>query len=295
MGEKKEILEIKDLYEHLLAIAAAKEKVLLSYLNEEKELYSALKKKVQEIRDKDRSLAELRTIMFQNERFFTLGIMAASLAHEIKNPLIVILGMMDRLTPLITDEKAKGFFQIMKTELERIEGIINRLRDYYKSKETEKELNDINILIKDTIKLTEHYLSRFKNISISLSFAEDIKPFYFNKGQIQQVLVNLIINGAQAMSEKGGKIYIRTLLDNSFVRIEVEDTGRGIKKEHLDKIFLPFFTTKPPGEGTGIGLSISKEIIERHEGTISVESRVEEGTKFTILLPYNYSYTAKTN
>jgi signal transduction histidine kinase len=197
------------------------------------------------------------------------------------------MGMIERLDNLITDTKAKDFINIIKTELNRIQGIMDRLRDYYKPKETEKELNDLNLLIKDTVKLTEHYLSRFKNVSISYELNNNIKPFYFNKGQIQQVLVNLIINSAQAMPEKGGKIFVRTYLKEKDVVVEIEDTGKGIKKENIEKIFSPFFTTKPPGEGTGIGLSISKEIIERHSGKITVESNEGVGTKFTILLPSN--------
>ncbi len=286
MDEKKEILELKDLYEHLLAIASAKEKTLLSYLQEERDLYIELRNKVNEIKNKDKAIEETRTIMAQNERFFTLGIMAASLAHEIKNPLIVIFGMIGRLETFITDEKGKSYLQIVKTELDRIQGIMERLRDYYKPKDTEKQLNDINLLITETVKLTEHYLSRFKNIKVLTELNYEIKPFYFNKGQMQQVLVNMIINAAQAMSEKGGKIFLRTMTEDNYIKIEIEDTGRGIEKENLSKVFSPFFTTKPPGEGTGIGLSISKEIVERHEGKISVESRVEEGTKFIILLPY---------
>ncbi|MCX7991670.1 MAG: ATP-binding protein [Proteobacteria bacterium] len=286
MDEKKELLEIKDLYEHLLTVANAKEKILLSYLKEEKELYEELRKKILEIRQKDRAIEETRTIMSQNERLFTLGIMAASLAHEIKNPLIVIFGMMERMEPLITDSKAQGYFQIIKTELNRIQGIMERLREYYKPKETEKQLNDLNLLIKETVNLTEHYLSRFKNVSISYELSDGIRPFYFNRGQIQQVLVNLIINSAQAMPERGGKIYVRTFLMDEEAIIEIEDTGKGIKEENLDKIFSPFFTTKPPGEGTGIGLSISKEIVERHSGKITVESKEGVGTKFTIHLPY---------
>lgn len=237
MENKKELLEMKDLYEHLLTVANAKEKILLSYLKEEKELYEELRKKILEIREKDKAIEETRTIMSQNERLFTLGIMAASLAHEIKNPLIVIMGMIERLDNLITDTKAKDFINIIKTELNRIQGIMDRLRDYYKPKETEKELNDLNLLIKDTVKLTEHYLSRFKNVSISYELDNNIKPFYFNKGQIQQVLVNLIINSAQAMPEKGGKIFVRTYLKEKDVVVEIEDTGKGIKKENIEKFF----------------------------------------------------------
>lgn len=291
MSDKSEILELKDLLEHAAAIAAAKEKILLSYIHEEDGLYKELSKKVQEIKEKNKAIEETRAIMSQNERILTLGVMAASLAHEIKNPLIVIMGMLGRLEKITSEEKQKEHLEIIKKEAERIHGIMGRLTDFYKHRETNKEKVNINKLIIETIKLTEHYLSRFKKIEILSKLSEEIPDFYLNKGQIQQVMVNLIINAAQAMAD-GGTIAIITGLEKEgginavpAARIEIEDTGKGIPEEQLGKIFEPFFTTKSPGEGTGIGLAISREIIERHEGRITVSSKVAKGTKFVILLP----------
>ncbi|GAB4438620.1 MAG: hypothetical protein OHK0040_10080 [bacterium] len=289
MDLKRDFLELSDQLEHLKAISSAKEKILLAYIRESDELYKELSKKVHEIREKNKAIDEARTIMSQNERIFTLGIMAAALSHEIKNPLISIIGMLNRLEKRITCEEDKQIFEIIKKEALRIEGIISRLSDFYKFKETKKEPYNINLLIKETLSLTGHYLSRFKNIETVLELSNDIPNFHFNKGQIQQVLVNLIMNASQAMLS-GGKIIIRTAMEEKDERdrvvvIEVEDTGIGISQENLSKIFQPFFTTKPATEGTGIGLSISKEIIERHGGEISVKSEVGKGTTFRITLP----------
>ncbi len=287
---KKEILELKDQLEHLNAISSAKEKILLSYIKEADDLYKELSKKVHEIKEKNKAVDEARAIMSQNERLFTLGIMAAALSHEIKNPIIAIIGLVNRLLSQVTN-KDKEYLEVIKKEAMRIEGIISRLSDYYKFKQTKKELNNINNLIKETIELTGHYLSRFKKVDTVIELADDIPEFYFNKGQIQQVLVNLIMNASQAMLY-GGKLSIRTKLlkgnDNlqSKVIIEVEDTGTGISPENMPKIFLPFFSTKSATEGTGIGLSISKEIIERHGGEIFAESEVGVGSTFTIILPF---------
>lgn len=287
---KKEILELKDQLEHLNAISSAKEKILLSYIKEADDLYKELSKKVHEIKEKNKAVDEARAIMSQNERLFTLGIMAAALSHEIKNPIIAIIGLVNRLLSQATD-KDKEYLEVIKKEAMRIEGIISRLSDYYKFKQTKKELNNINNLIKETLELTGHYLSRFKKVDTVIELADDIPEFYFNKGQIQQVLVNLIMNASQAMLS-GGKLSIRTKLlkdnDNlkSKVMIEVEDTGTGISPENMPKIFLPFFSTKSTTEGTGIGLSISKEIIERHGGEIFAESEVGVGSTFTIILPF---------
>lgn len=215
--------------------------------------------------------------------------MAASLAHEVKNPLIVIAGMLDRLEKHI-DPKQKELLNIIKKEVERIQGIMNRLTEFYKPQPIKKEKKNINQLILDTIKLTQHYLERFKNVNIVTKLSDNLPEISYDKGQIQQVLVNLIINAAQSMP-KGGTITISTSLTTSEygdknVKIEVEDTGIGIPEENIDKIFQPFFSTKPPEEGTGLGLSISKDIIEKHSGKITVKSQVAKGTCFTIYLPY---------
>jgi len=287
---KKEVLELKDQLEHLKTISSAKEKILLSYIKEADELYKELSKKVHEIKEKNKAIDEARSIMSQNERLFTLGIMAAALSHEIKNPIVAIIGLINRLQISSANEKDKEYFEIIKKEALRIEGIISRLSDYYKFKETKKELNNINNLIKETLELTGHYLSRFKKIETVLELSDEIPVFFFNKGQIQQVLVNLIMNASQAM-HSGGRLSIRTKLlkekddIDGKVRIEVEDTGTGISPEHMPKIFLPFFSTKSTSEGTGIGLSISKEIIERHGGEIFAQSELGIGSTFTIILP----------
>jgi two-component system NtrC family sensor kinase len=291
MNDKSELLELKDLLDHLRIITAAKEKILLSYIQEEDELYNELSKKVLEIKEKNKAIEETRAIMSKNERLFTLGVMAASLAHEIKNPLIVIMGMLNRLEKMLSEKEQKEHLEIIKKETERIHGIMNGLTEFYKPRETHKELYNINNLIRDTIKLTEHYLSRFKKIDINSNLSDSVPDFYLNKGQIQQVMVNMIINAAQAMPD-GGNIIITTSVEKNtktdsppMVRIQIEDSGYGISSENVEKIFEPFFTTKAPGEGTGIGLSISKEIINRHKGSISVSSEVSKGTRFDILLP----------
>ncbi len=284
------IKELEDLLEHHKAIASAKEKVLLSYISEMEELYKELHKKIQTIKEKEETINQTKKILAQNDRVFTLGIMAASLAHEVKNPLIVIAGMLDRLEKHL-DPSQKELLNIIKKEVERIQGIMNRLTEFYKPQPIKKEKKNINQLILETVKLTKHYLERFRNVNIITNLSDNIPDISYDKGQIQQVLVNLIINAAQSMP-KGGSITISTSITTSengkkSVIIEVEDTGIGIPEENMDKIFQPFFSTKPPEEGTGLGLSISKDIIEKHSGKITVRSQVAKGTCFTIYLPYD--------
>ncbi|MCX7769624.1 MAG: ATP-binding protein [Proteobacteria bacterium] len=284
--------EIEDLLEHQRAISTAKEKVLLSYITEMEELYKELHKKMQTIKEKEETINQTKRILAQNERVFTLGIMSASLAHEVKNPLIVISGMLNRLEKLIKDKENGELhetLQIIKKEVERIQGIMNRLTEFYKPQPIRRERKNINELIIETIKLTQHYLERFKNVNIVTKLSDNVPEISYDKGQIQQVLVNLIINAAQSMP-KGGTITISTSLNEqecngNSIRIDVEDTGVGIPEENIEKIFQPFFSTKPPEEGTGLGLSISKDIIEKHSGKIKVKSEVSKGTCFSIFLP----------
>lgn len=290
---KYSIQELEDLLEHHKAIALAKEKVLLSYISEIEELYKELHKKILTIKEREETINQTKKILAQNERVFTLGIMAASLAHEVKNPLIVIAGMLNRLEKQI-DPTEKNLYEniaIIKKEVERIQGIMNRLTEFYKPQPIKKEKKNINQLIIETIKLTQHYLERFRNVTIITKLSDNIPEISYDKGQIQQVLVNLIINAAQSMPN-GGTITISTSLtaskcEGNSVKIDIEDTGVGIPEENLEKIFQPFFSTKPPEEGTGLGLSISKDIIEKHSGKITVKSQVSKGTCFTIYLPCN--------
>lgn len=283
--------ELEDLLEHQKAISLAKEKVLLSYISEIEELYKELHKKIQTIKEKEETINQTKKILAQNDRVFTLGIMAASLAHEVKNPLIVIAGMLNRLEKQIdsNEKNIQENINIIKKEVERIQEIMKRLTEFYKPQPIKKEKRNINELIIETVKLTQHYLERFRNVNIITKLSNDIPEISYDKGQIQQVLVNLIINAAQSMPT-GGIITISTSLvtskaDGNSVKIDIEDTGIGIPEENLDKIFLPFFSTKPPEEGTGLGLSISKDIVEKHSGKITVKSQVDKGTCFTIYLP----------
>ncbi len=293
MNKNLSLTELEDLLEHHKAIADAKEKVLLSYIAEMEELYRELHKKIQTIKEKEETIDQTKKIMSQNERVFTLGIMAASLAHEVKNPLIVIAGMLNRLEKLINKENKDhiDLLKIIKSEVERIQGIMHRLTEYYKPQPIKKEKKNINELIIETVKLTQHYLERFKNVQIETNLTPNLPVISYDKGQIQQVLVNLIINAAQSMPN-GGKITISTSIANldpcneeNYIKIDIEDTGVGIPEENLDKIFQPFFSTKPPEEGTGLGLSISKDIVEKHNGKITVKSKLAKGTCFTIYLP----------
>ena len=142
---------------------------------------------------------------------------------------------------------------------------------------------DINKMIEDGLYFIKSRCKK-SGIEIKLSLSSDLPEITADQSQIYQVLVNLVVNAVQAMPD-GGLLTIKTLFDDSDISMFIEDTGIGMSKDTVEKIFLPFFTTKEINEGTGIGLSVVHGIITSHGGRINVESKSGKGTRFEILLP----------
>ncbi|MCG2813324.1 MAG: HAMP domain-containing histidine kinase, partial [Thermodesulfovibrionales bacterium] len=141
----------------------------------------------------------------------------------------------------------------------------------------------INGLIENVLMLTDYLISK-KEIRVAKDLSTDIPEMMVDQNKMEQVFLNIILNAVQAMDGKPGTLAIGTLSDNGYCEISFTDTGQGIPEEVLLYIFDPFFTTKPVGEGTGLGLSVSKSIVEQHNGKITVETS-EKGTRFTVRLP----------
>jgi signal transduction histidine kinase len=152
--------------------------------------------------------------------------------------------------------------------------------------EPKKDFLNMNDIVDDTVLFMEHHLTRFKNVEIAVEKEPDLPLVQVDRIHVQQTVVNILMNAAQAMPG-GGKILIKTGRGDQYVFISITDTGVGIKEEDLEKIFEPFFTTKEKEQGTGLGLSLCKRLIEANAGKIEVESKVGEGTTFTIMIPVN--------
>ncbi|MER3522590.1 MAG: hypothetical protein C4326_00620 [Ignavibacteria bacterium] len=211
-----------------------------------------------------------------------IGELAASIVHEIKNPIQVMvmhMEMVQRGKPLPhwTDTVAK--------QVKRLSEITRRLMNFSRNVADEPRMDEVQINqpIEETVAMVEHEY-RINNIDIVTDLKEDLPPIVANAGALQQVFLNLLINARDAMPN-GGTITIRTESSGYYVVVKFADTGTGIAQEHLDKIFMPFFTTKPEGQGTGLGLSICRKIISEHKGAIKVESEDGKGTTFSIFLP----------
>jgi two-component system NtrC family sensor kinase len=166
----------------------------------------------------------------------------------------------------------------------RCRNIVRGLLDFARQRKPDKKEWDIHTLIDRTVTLVENQ-ARFQNIKIVKKFKTDIGMLFVDGDQIQQVFMNIIINAADAMAGDGGTLTIKTSMKDGMAEVSFADTGCGMPKEHLSKLFAPFFTTKETGKGTGLGLAISYGIIQSHNGEIDVESEVGKGSTFRIRLP----------
>jgi len=173
----------------------------------------------------------------------------------------------------------------MSTELERCGNIVSSLLSF--SRKTNKEYNhlDLNEVLKAVISLTRHKMD-LQEIELNVELVPRPLLMLGDANQIQQCFLNLIFNAIEAMPE-GGRLWVSTKLDptEKMLKVEIKDTGCGINSEYLDHIFDPFFTTKEEGEGTGLGLSIVYGVIKTHRGDIEVNSKVGEGSSFTLNFP----------
>lgn len=270
-------------------------------------------------RELERRKAELERLQSQivhSEKMVSLGQLAAGIAHELNNPAGFIYGNMDMLRECA--ERIKSLFAFydglslspdvatqattLKANLDyenllpdlstiitdcgdgsqRICDVVQNLRLFSRLDEAEFKKINLHEGIDSTIRLLSRYYNS-GHVILRRDYG-DLPPVSCYAGQLNQVWMNLLINAAQAV-DGNGEVCITTKLKNNMVHVSVSDNGCGIAPEHLRKIFDPFFTTKPVGEGTGLGLSITYGIIERHGGSIRVESAREQGTIFHITIP----------
>ncbi len=219
------------------------------------------------------------------DRVATVGEMAASLAHEIRNPVAGVLGALQIFDSEIPDESPrKEIIREMMLQMGRVNQAINDLLSYARPTPPVFEDVPLHDVIQKTITLLSQQI-KGKHVVIRTELADNDLTCSVDKKMIQQVLWNIMLNGIQAMGDRGA-LTIRTVRSGDVATVEIEDTGNGINMEHVDKIFKPFFTTKH--QGTGLGLAICKRILEQHKGTISVRSKVGKGTVFTFGLPLNH-------
>ncbi len=223
-----------------------------------------------------------QTQMSRAEHFATLGELAAGLAHEIRNPLAGIAGVIEIVgRDLPPNSPARSVIKDAKEEAVQINRILTDLLDTARPKPPQFRVSDLRATADHAVMFARQQAIT-KRIMVELDVSGTIPPVEHDPNQINQVLLNLLLNAIQAM-DKPGTIRVSLENDDDDVLITVADEGKGIPAENLPNIFRPFFTTK--GHGTGLGLSLARRIVEAHGGQIEVASEVGRGSRFTIRLP----------
>jgi len=262
------------------------EKIDIKTKDEIEDLANAFQYMIDSIKRRDEELKKYaQQTIAEAERLAIIGQLAAGVAHEINNPLTGILLYCDLMLKNLPDDHPykKNLLRI-NNEAQRCKTIVKGLLDFARQKKPEVKKASVNELIESTLNLLKTQ-AIFLNITIKLGL-NDLPQINIDPSQIQQVLINIIMNGVEAMEGKGElKIESKLSEDKKYVCILISDTGPGIKPEYHKKIFEPFFTTKEATHGVGLGLSISKRIIEDHNGAIEVNSEPGKGTTFIIKLP----------
>jgi signal transduction histidine kinase len=230
-----------------------------------------------------------QTQMSRAEHFATLGELAAGLAHEIRNPLAGIAGVIEIVSrDLPQNSPARGVIKDAKEEAMQINRILTDLLETARPKPPQFQVKDLGSTAEHAVMFARQQAVT-KRIMIELDKGDNIPPIDHDPNQINQVLLNLLLNAIQA-TDKPGSIFVTLRRDKDAVLITVADQGKGITPENLPNIFRPFFTTK--GHGTGLGLSLARRIVEAHGGTITVRSEVGKGTQFLLRLPIAHAKAA---
>ncbi|MBM3307684.1 MAG: PAS domain-containing protein [Candidatus Eisenbacteria bacterium] len=237
---------------------------------------------IKDITDRMKLQKQLREV----EQLTGIGHMAANVAHEIRNPLIAVGGFARRLHEQLTeDDPRREFTEVILEEVTRLEQILREQLTLEKHLVPVMGPVDINQILKDVRKLLSHGILS-SHISVVGDLAEGLPITMGDANQLKQAFLNVTSNAIQSMPQ-GGRLTIATLQRGEWIVVRISDTGPGIAPEHLDKLFVPFFTTR--AAGSGLGLAVTKRIVDNHGGEITVESREGEGSAFEISLPIMHS------
>jgi two-component system NtrC family sensor kinase len=264
-------------------------KVAVDELNE---MQQTLESKVAE-RTAQLEMAHRKLV--QTDRLASLGQLAASVAHEINNPISGVLNLSTLLERLMVngqfpagrEAEFRKYLGQISAETARVGRIVTDLLAFSRRSKPQRVPADLNKLVRSTLGLVGHKL-KLMNAETVLELQDDLPLIECDPSHIQQVVLNLVMNGAEAIQPRGsGELRIRTrvLEDGDNVELCIKDTGEGIAPENLLKIFDPFFTTKPEGKGVGLGLAVIYGIVKAHDGEIEVMSQRNRGTSFTVTLP----------
>ena len=243
--------------------------------------------------------------LLHSDRLASLGQLAASVAHEINNPLSGVLNLsmlMERIMkggniPPGREEEFRRHLARVSAETARVGRIVSDLLAFSRRSKPQRVDADLNKLVRSTASLVGHKL-KLSDCEAVIDLAPDLPLVLCDPSQMQQVILNLVMNAAEAMQSKGGgkvRVATRAAANGREVELVVSDNGEGIAPENLGKIFHPFFTTKPEGKGVGLGLAVLYGIVQAHDGEVDVKSTPGQGTTFTVTLPVSTAAEAHTS
>ena len=240
---------------------------------------------IERIRLANEELRKTHEKLVQSEKLASIGILAAGVAHEINNPLGGLFNCLQMLKQSDGNPESRAkYMELAKEGLDRIESTVSKL--LWMARKSEHAPADVIVKnVVDSVRSFVEYKLRKGNIRFTSEMPDDLHVFV-DLHDFQQVLLNLFINAIQAMKD-GGQLTVRGYKEGQLVKVEVKDSGCGIAQENMSRIYDPFFTTKPTGEGTGLGLWLTYEIIRNYGGEIMVESEVGKGSSFTLSFPLN--------
>lgn len=291
-----------------------------------KDRTALLNQKNYQLVEANKDLKETQVQLLQAEKMASVGQLAAGVAHEINNPIGFVSSNISTLSEyvatyqvifsqiqVVLDEKDENKRAVALADLEKMQGnrdmtfinedisdllvdsreglqrvaeIVKGLKLFSRVDSEQMQKHNINDCVRTTLAMVNNQLKYICTVETHLGKIPDVE---MNVGKISQVITNLLINAGQAIeaTNKNGKIIITSCTVGEFVELSIEDSGCGIPPSHLDKLFNPFFTTKPEGQGTGLGLSISFGIAQEHGGTLSAASTEGNGSTFTLSIPIN--------
>lgn len=279
--EKKRQLQISQeeifrFNEHLEQKVVERTRELETEITRRNAVQEELERKSEEIRTMTRQL-------WQATKLATMGELAASIAHELNNPLAIIsLRVESMMMNTAPETPAYHIFEVISQELERMGTLVANLLQFSRRSHSQVSTLSLYEEVAGTLELIHYHLKK-RNIKTVLDFPIDLPLIHADRQQIRQLFLNLFTNAGDAMPN-GGTLTIRATSDQK-ICIEVEDTGTGIAVEDLPKIMEPFFTTKDEGKGTGLGLPICRRIMNEHNGDIFIKSELQKGTKIVLIFP----------
>ena len=232
------------------------------------------------VEKRTKELKDAQEQLVRREKLAILGQLAGGVGHELRNPLGVISNAVYYLKMVMPDaeETIKEYLETISEEVNRSTGIVSDLLDFSRIKSVEREETAVSDLVTQVLEKQP----ASENIKVATAIPSDLPPVFVDNRQISQVLVNLVTNACQAMPE-GGKLSISAIAKQDKVHVSFTDTGSGISKENMKNLFEPLFTTK--ARGIGLGLAVSKNLVEANGGSIEVESEEGKGSIFTVILP----------